>query len=61
MNDKIQLDFDTAQEMEAMMRMIVNAIVTKGLDDLVAAGLCEAVETFADIVESALEDVREGV
>ena len=61
MNHKIQLDFDTAQEMEAMMRMIVNAIVTKSLDDLVSAGLCEAVETFADIVESALEDVREGV
>jgi len=60
MNDEVRLDKDVAEELESFLRVLERHCGSD--EDLLLfrrEGLSEAVQCFADIVETALEEMRE--
>ena len=59
MNDNIVMDREVAEELECLLRLIARSDSSHAsYKDLHDAGLREAVEVFADELESAIDDAR---
>ncbi len=59
-DDDVRLDKDTAEELESFLRVLYrHSLRDADLLSLRQEGLSEALQAFADTVESALDQMRE--